>query len=146
LTEFPAVPGIDGRKMSKSYGNTIAISDSPEIVTQKIGDMITDPARIKKTDPGHPEVCSVFAFHKIYSPALVAVIEKNCRAGQIGCVACKKDLALLVVAALAPIYEKRKYFEKNPEKIETILKAGAAHAQLQARATLAEVKKAVHLL
>lgn len=146
LTEFPAVPGLDGRKMSKSYNNTIALSDAPETVAQKISQMITDPARIKRNDPGHPDICAVFAFHKIYSAAEIEKIKKECLDAQIGCVECKKNLASRVVADLKPIHEKRKYFEKNPGEVDRILKSGAARAGAVARATLQEVKRAMNLL
>jgi tryptophanyl-tRNA synthetase len=146
LTEFPLVPGTDGRKMSKSYGNTIAISDPPEIIFQKITSMITDPARIKKNDPGHPEICSVFAFHKIYSAVEWLQIEKKCCAGSIGCVECKKDLAEKITLALEPIQQKRQLLERNPEKIAEILRQGASRARIFAGKTLEEVKRAINLL
>lgn len=146
LTEFPNVPGLDGRKMSKSYNNTIAISDPPEIVSGKILQMITDPARIKKTDPGHPDICAVFAFHKIYSAQKIEEIKKTCQAGQIGCVECKKNLGQVLVESLGPIHQKRRYYEKNLKEVEKILAMGARKAQARARATLLEVKKAMNLL
>ena len=93
LTEAKVLPGTDGRKMSKSYGNTISFADTPAEVARKVMGMITDPARIHKSDPGHPEICSVFAFHKVFSPEDVLETESSCRGGKIGCVQCKRQLA-----------------------------------------------------
>lgn len=107
LTKAKVLPGTDGRKMSKSYNNTIALSDSPDDIIRKVKTMVTDPARIRKDDPGHPEVCTVFSFHKIFNESEVSEIEEQCRAGKIGCVQCKKKLADKMIEYLEPIYERR---------------------------------------
>ena len=143
LTKVKVLPGLDGRKMSKSYGNTIALSDSPEMILQKVKQMITDPARIKKTDPGHPEVCSVYAFHKIFNPEGVAEVEENCRAGKIGCVQCKKMLANKMVEYLEPIYTKRKELENKRSYIQEVLHDGARKARQAAAKTMEEVKQSM---
>ena len=105
LTKAKVLPGLDGRKMSKSYNNTIALSDSPEVVRKKIMSMVTDPERIRKTDPGHPEVCSVFSI-MLFSEGQITEIEQDCRKGEIGCVACKKKLADSVVELMTPLMKE----------------------------------------
>ncbi len=141
LTKVPVMPGLDGRKMSKSYGNIIAISDAPEVIEKKIISMITDPARIKKNDPGHPEICSVFAYHKIYSPAKFAETEKLCRSGSIGCTECKKSLSGAVIDSLKDIRKKRLELESDRSIIEKMLSDGAKKASAVARQTMSEAKK-----
>ncbi len=143
LTEARVLPGIDGRKMSKSYDNYIALGASEEEVRQRVMAMITDPARIHKDDPGHPEVCTVYAFHRVYSPDRLAEVEADCRAGRIGCVACKKELAARLNAALAPIRERRRLLEQQPEQVAEILEEGSRQARRVAAATLREVREAV---
>lgn len=145
LTKAKVLPGTDGRKMSKSYGNTIALSDSPEIVKKKVSTMITDPARIRKDDPGHPEVCAVFAFHKVFNEEEVPEIEEQCRGGKIGCVQCKRNLSEKVVAYLTPIYEKRQEILKKPAIIREIIQNGNEVARLRARKTMEEVRSAMKI-
>lgn len=145
LTKAKVLPGLDGRKMSKSYNNTIALSDSPEIVKKKIMSMITDPARIHKTDPGHPEVCSVFAYHKLFSENEITEVERDCRNGEIGCVACKKKLAQNVSEMLTPIYERRQEWLKRPDDIRDIIIEGNKKARLVAEQTMSEVRKAMNI-
>jgi tryptophanyl-tRNA synthetase len=145
LTAAKVLPGIDGRKMSKSYGNTISFSDTPDTVRQKVMCMITDPARIRKTDPGHPEVCSVFAFHKVFSPADLEEIESGCRQGQIGCVACKKRLQEKLLAFHQPIHEKRTLLMQKPDHLREIIEDGSNRARVQAAATLAEARSAMNV-
>lgn len=146
LGRFPAVPGIDGRKMSKSYGNAIYLADPPEVVRQKVRQMFTDPEKIHKNDPGHPETCPVFALHRIYTPAeRVAEIEADCKSGALGCVACKKELAENLIRALEPIHAKRAELEAHPEVVREILLAGSEQAREVAEATMAEVRKAMRL-
>ncbi|MFH1576420.1 MAG: tryptophan--tRNA ligase [Candidatus Margulisiibacteriota bacterium] len=146
LTEFPVLPGLDGRKMSKSYGNTIAISDSPEVIKKKVSTMVTDPARVKKEDKGHPEVCSVYEFYKVFARDRTDTVAVECRQAQRGCVACKKELAQALVDYLAPIHAKRQEFEKQPEKLEQILAQGSAKARKIAVQTLNEAKQAMGLI
>lgn len=139
------LPGLDGRKMSKSYNNTIALSDSPETIQKKVMTMVTDPARIRKTDPGHPEVCSVFAYHKLFSPDEIEEVEHNCRNGEIGCVACKKKLAKNLISFMAPIYERRLEWMKRTDDIKDIIREGNRKATEVAARTLAEVRKAMNI-
>ena len=145
LAEVPLLPGVDGRKMSKSYHNDIAINASTTEIKDKVKMMITDPARIKKDDPGHPEVCIVHTYHTFYNKGEVLEIEENCRGGKIGCVACKNNLAVKLDALIAPIREKRAELEKDPEKIESILVDGANRARVRAEATMKLVRDAVGL-
>ncbi|MGB9612670.1 MAG: tryptophan--tRNA ligase [Candidatus Margulisiibacteriota bacterium] len=146
LTEFPVLPGTDGRKMSKSYQNTIAISDSPEVIRKKVSIMVTDPARIKRQDRGHPEVCSVYQFYKIFAEKEAEVVAKECREALRGCVECKKQIGEILVNYLAPIHARRKELEKNPERMVKVLEKGAEQARVVARQTLIEAKKAIGLL
>lgn len=145
LTESKVLPGTDGRKMSKSYNNTISFADTPETVAKKVMSMITDPARIRKDDPGHPEICSVFALHKIFNPDDVEDIEKDCRGGKIGCVACKRKLQEKLLAFHRPIYEKRTSLLQDRGKLRSILKSGAAKARNKAAETLAESRRAMKI-
>ncbi len=145
LTKAKVLPGTDGRKMSKSYNNTIALSDDPETVRKKVMAMITDPARIKKDDPGHPEVCSVFAFHKIFNEEGVEEIEQLCRSGGIGCVQCKKRLVEKMAEKLTPIYEKRQELIKRPEYIREVIENGNANAKKTAEKTMADVRQAMKI-
>lgn len=145
LTKAKVLPGTDGRKMSKSYNNTIAFSDSPETVNKKIMSMITDPARIHRTDPGHPEVCTVFAYHKIFSEEEVTGTEQQCRNGEIGCVACKKKLAANAAKLMTPIYERRQEWLKRPDDIRDIINEGNKKARSVAESTMAEVRKAMNI-
>lgn len=145
LTHCPKLPGIDGRKMSKSYNNCIYISDSPEIITKKIKKMITDPARIKINDPGHPDICSVYGLHKVYtsSSSLLEDLTGECKQGEIGCVACKKKLTEAILIKMEPIYKKRKEVEKYP--IQSILKKSGEKAREIAYSTMEEVKKIMRI-
>lgn len=145
LTKAKVLPGLDGRKMSKSYNNTIALSDSPETVKKKIMSMITDPARIHKTDPGHPEVCSVFAYHKLFSQSEINEIEHDCRSGEIGCVACKKKLAQNVAELMTPLYERRQEWINRPDDIKDIIIEGNKKARIIAEKTIAEVRQVMKI-
>ncbi|MDF2501075.1 MAG: Tryptophan-tRNA ligase, bacterial-type [Anaerosporomusa subterranea] len=146
LSKAPTLPGIDGRKMSKSYGNEISFSATPDEILARVQMMVTDPQRVKKTDPGHPEVCTVYAFHKIFNPFEVDDLGANCRAGTIGCVACKKRLAERIIEFLADVHVRRQALEKNPGRINEILIDGAERARKLAAATMQEVKQAMHLV
>ena len=145
LTKAKVLPGLDGRKMSKSYNNTIALSDSPDVVKKKIMSMVTDPARIHKTDPGHPEVCSVFAYHKLFSESIINEIEQDCRKGEIGCVACKKKLAVNIAQMLTPIYERRLEWLKRTDDIRDIILEGNKRARVIAERTMDEVRKVMKI-
>jgi tryptophanyl-tRNA synthetase len=138
LTETPKVLGADRRKMSKSYDNAIFLSDDPETIRKKVSGMITDPQRARRSDPGNPDVCNVFAFHKLYTPPDgVAEIDQECRSAGIGCVECKQKMAENLVTALAPIREKRAYYEARPQEVEEIMAAGSD------KQTMGEVREAI---
>lgn len=144
LTQSSKILGLDRRKMSKSYNNAIYLSDSPEDIRAKVSTMVTDPNRARRKDPGNPEICNVFEFHRLYSPqSVVEEINGQCRSAAIGCVDCKKIMAENLISALAPIREKRKYFEERPEMVLEIIASGNRKAQAVARQTMLEVRGAV---
>ncbi len=145
LAETPKLPGLDGRKMSKSYGNSIFISDTPEEVTKKIMTMVTDVERPRKSDPGDPEKrCIAFNLHRLYMPKeRIEEIVNECKAARLGCVACKKELAKAVVRFLEPIWERRREFSKSPEIIHNILEDGAKRARKEASNTMIQVREAL---
>ena len=146
LTETPKVIGIDGGKMSKSdEKKSICISDSPDIISKKVNKMITDPQKIKLTDIGHPEICTVFSFHKIYSKEIISEILEKCKSAKLGCVQCKKKLSDRIINSLNDIQEKRKKLIGNIDEVEKILKDGSKKAQKIASKTLEEVKKVMGL-
>lgn len=145
LTKAKVLPGTDGRKMSKSYGNTIALSDSPDIIRKKVSTMVTDPARIKKDDPGHPEVCTVFSFHKVFNEGELPEIEASCRGGKIGCVQCKRNLADKMVQYFEPIHERRQKILEKPEIIKEVLHEGNKRAEMTAKKTMEEVRSAMKI-
>ena len=129
LTPSPKLPGTDGRKMSKSYGNTILLSDPEDVIRAKLKTMVTDPARIRRTDPGNPEICPVVDLHKVFSPDATRLkVWEGCTTAGIGCIECKGWLADNVVSMLAPIQERRRYFEADPDKVDAILADGNARA------------------
>jgi len=146
LTDVPKLLGIDGRKMSKSYDNAIYIADTPQEIRQKVGQMFTDPQRIKRSDPGNPDVCNVFAFHRVYSPAeTVERVNVECRRAGIGCVEDKRDLAENIIAYLAPIHENRARYLRSPQLLEEVLKAGCQRARSVAARTMEEVRAAMKI-
>ncbi|MEW5865262.1 MAG: tryptophan--tRNA ligase [Bacillota bacterium] len=143
LNEVVLLPGTDGRKMSKSYDNVIEMSASAEEVRAKIENMVTDPARIRRTDPGHPEVCAVHALHKVFSRTALADITEECVRAGIGCVDCKRRLARAVNEFLEPIRERRRAIEGKPGLVDDVLSEGAKRAGVVAEATLEEVRQAM---
>jgi len=146
LTETPKILGIDRRKMSKSYNNAIYFSDSPDEIAAGVSKMLTDPQRARKNDPGDPDVCNVYEFHKFYSDTkTVDRINQECRTAKIGCVECKKIMAQNLIKALEPMREKREYYEARPQLVDDIIKDGCAKARRVARRTMAEVRAAVNL-
>lgn len=146
LTEIPKLLGIDGRKMSKSYNNTIYISEKPEDIRAKVSRMVTDPQRARRSDPGDPGVCNVFNFHKLFSDEkIIKKIDRECRTAEIGCVECKKIMAENLIAFLAPIREKRDYYESHPEMVTEIIQEGTAKARTVARQTMQEVRSAIKI-
>ena len=146
LTETPKILGIDRRKMSKSYDNAIFLSETPEQISAKVSRMITDPQRARRSDPGNPEVCNVFDFHKLYTRAEeVKEIDRDCRQAKIGCVECKKKMAQYLSKALEPIREKRAYYEARPERVEEIISDGCDKARKTARTTMESVRDAIKI-
>jgi tryptophanyl-tRNA synthetase len=144
LTPSPKLPGTDGRKMSKSYGNTILISDPEPIVRQKLKTMVTDPARIRRKDPGDPDKCPVGDLHKVFStPDTLAKVYDGCRSAGIGCIECKGWAADALVQILTPIQERRARF--TPGEVEDILKDGSNRARTRAEQTMTEVRAAMKL-
>jgi len=138
--------GIDRRKMSKSYNNAIFLTDTAEEIERKVGQMITDPQRARRTDPGRPEVCNVFSFHEIYTPKeTVQQIDKECRTAAIGCGDCKNIMAASLNRALVPIREKRRELESDIAKVKDIMERGNTRARSIAQKTMAEVRKAVRI-
>ncbi len=145
LNEFKTIPGLDKRKMSKSYNNYIEIAIAPEQIPQKVRMMITDPARIRKDDPGNPEICSVFAFQRIFNAREAATIAQECRDGAIGCVQCKNLLAGKMKEYLEPIYHRRKEIESKPQLVDEVLARGREQARRTAQTTMKEVRSAMGL-
>jgi tryptophanyl-tRNA synthetase len=146
LTEIPKVPGTDGRKMSKSYHNTINLSDTEEQVRAKLKTMVTDPARVRRTDKGNPDVCPVFTLHKsMSSQAVIDRVNRECRTAEIGCIDCKKLSADAIVARLAPIWENRRKLEQQPKLVDEVIEEGTARAGVVARQTMAEVNAALQI-
>jgi tryptophanyl-tRNA synthetase len=146
LTEIPRVPGTDGRKMSKSLGNDILLSDSAETVVKKVKPMVTDPARKRRTDPGDPGVCPVFDLHKIFTPgAEREECATGCRTAAIGCLDCKTVLLKHMLVELEPIRERRQAFAEKPDRIVEIIHEGSRRARLVAQDTMGEVRSLVKL-
>ncbi|MEE8612631.1 MAG: tryptophan--tRNA ligase [Nitrospirales bacterium] len=146
LTEFPKVVGTDGRKMSKSYGNTINLSDPELVVREKLKTMVTDPARVRRRDPGNPDVCPVFEFHHIFSPQpIIDQVNRECRTAEIGCIDCKKFVADAMVQRLSPIWEARATLLNNPHTIEEVVHQGCERATKVSHQTLEEVKAAMKI-
>ena len=144
LTEMPKILGIDGRKMSKSYHNAIYLSDPPKVIREKTLQMFTDKTRLRKTDPGHPDICNVFSFHKLYtSPEKVSQIEEDCKKAIIGCVECKKLLAENLIKGLAPLQEKRQYYQEHLGELKDIIDTGIKKARSVATTTLEKAKEAI---
>lgn len=140
----PLLPGIDGRKMSKSYGNEIPYAAEPDELKARVRLMVTDPQRVKKTDPGNPDVCTVYTFHKIFTPEHEE-ITGHCRNAGIGCVDCKKRLAEKMIMTLADVHGRRKELAQKPEKIKELLAYGAERARKIATKTMEEVRSVMNL-
>lgn len=144
LTKTPKLLGTDGRKMSKSYGNAVYLSDSREEVKQKLSTMFTDPQRLRRTDPGDPDVCAIFSLHKLYSQTeSVDEIDRECRKAGIGCVDCKKRLTERLNNALEPIREKRAHYAANQDLVNQVMSAGTEKAGQIAARTMEEVRDAI---
>jgi len=146
LTPTPKLPGTDGRKMSKSYDNYILISDPESVIRQKLKTMVTDPARVRRNDPGNPDVCPVGDLHKIFSSSeTVEKVYAGCRSAGIGCIECKGWAADSIVGTLAPMQERRKKYENDPRAAWDIIEAGNAKARKEAEITMLEVREATGL-
>jgi len=147
LTKFAEVPGTDGRKMSKSYDNTIALADTPEETAAKIKKMFTDPEKLRKGDPGRPDICPVFTLHKVYTnnKAAIEKIERTCKTGELGCVVDKKHLTESLNEALAPIREKRNELLNNPDTVWDVLREGAKKARARTAETMELVREKMGL-
>ncbi len=140
LTKFARLPGIDGSaKMSKSLGNTVLLSDDPDTIKAKMKKAVTDPQKIRKGDPGNPEICLVFAYHKKFNPDEVPEIEAGCRSGALGCFDCKMNCASKISEFLEPMREKRSYYEAHPDEVKDILVDGEKRGKEIARMTMDEV-------
>ncbi len=146
LTETAKLPGLDGRKMSKSYNNCIYLADPPEVITEKVRRMFTDPTRIRRTDPGHPDTCPVYFYHKLVSPReFLPQLHNECVTAKIGCTDCKRILAEHLVQVLTPHYRKRRELLANREKIREALALGAEYARSEAKKTMRQVRKAMKI-
>jgi len=146
LTEVPKLLGVDGRKMSKSYDNSIYLSDRGDLLKQKVASMFTDPQRMRRNDPGRPEICNAFAFHRIYSPASeVDDISDGCKKAGIGCVECKKRLAQRISDTMAPVHERQDYYLNHMEDVRNIIAEGIGEASKIARLTMEQVREAVKI-
>lgn len=146
LTETQKLPGLDGRKMSKSYNNAVFLSDAPKEIDQKLSRMMTDPARVTRKDPGEPGKCPAFQLHQIYcTPDEIDYVTRGCRTAGIGCLECKKVMIKHVIEELAPFQEKRAGYERRPGEVEDVIAAGNRVAQEQAAQTMSEVRSAVGL-
>jgi len=145
ITKFARLPGLDGKRMSKSVGNTILLSDSPEIITKKIKTAVTDPQKIRKGDSGHPDVCLIYSYHNKFNPSEVQEIRSNCESGKLGCVDCKMNCAKKIIDTLAPNREKHAHYESHLDEVKNILDDGERRAKAIARQTMAEVHEAMKL-
>src|SRR5204862_3697539 len=146
LTKVPKLPGTDGRKMSKSYNNAIALTEKPEVMKQTVRNMVTDPARIRRQDPGNPDICPVGDYHKVFSDEKrIAEVDQGCRSAGIGCIECKMWLFESLQKTTAPIYERRQALEARKDDVAGILEEGAKKARVAASATMAEVREAMKI-
>lgn len=146
LTESPKLVGTDGRKMSKSYNNTIELADSPETILAKARQMITDRTRVRRTDPGHPEDCDVCKMHRMFVPAEMADrYDADCRGAGIGCVDRKKALANSIIEYLAPITERLNYYRSHQDEVNDIILEGSKRAREEAWRIMAEVRRAMKI-
>ena len=146
LTKASKMPGLDGQKMSKSYGNTIALCAAPDEIEKALRTMPTDPARVRRTDPGDPEKCPVWQFHEVYSDAGVKDwVQQGCRSAGIGCIECKAPVIDAVLAELAPIQARAREYEAQPDLVRNIINEGCEKARDAARETMEEVRHAMHL-
>ena len=146
LTEVPKLPGTDGRKMSKSYGNTIALSEDPVVMKEIVRNMVTDPARVRRTDPGNPDICPVGDYHDVFSDKIrVAEVDQGCRTAGIGCVECKMWLFESLQRKLGPFYERRQQIEAHKQDVMDTLLEGSRKAKAVAGETMVQVRDAMKI-
>jgi tryptophanyl-tRNA synthetase len=146
LTKTSKILGLDRRKMSKSYNNAIYLSDPPDTIAKKVSQMITDPQRMRRSDPGNPDICNVFEFHKIYSETGIwESIDPQCRKAEIGCVECKQIMAKSLIAAMGPMHARRAHFKSKPEQVKEIIAFGSEKARQVAQATMDQVRAAIRI-
>jgi len=147
LTTFARLPGLDGmdRKMSKSSNNAILLSDSPEEIARRMRGAVTDSLKVRKNDPGRPEICLVFTYHRKFNQGEATRIDADCRSGALGCVECKMRAAERISGALAPIREKRSHYESHPVEVRDVLADGEERARARAHQTMTEVRNAMHM-
>jgi tryptophanyl-tRNA synthetase len=141
LTKFPKLLGIDGRKMSKSYNNAIALSEPQDSIKKKAASMFTDPKRIRRTDPGHPKQCNVYSYYEIFKPDMTDEAYHWCTKAELGCTDCKDKLAHIIIEFLRPIQEKRRHFESHKDLIMDILRDGQEQASKFAAKTMQDIKE-----
>jgi tryptophanyl-tRNA synthetase len=146
FTATPKVPGLDGRKMSKSYGNTIGLTASPEEIRALVSTMFTDPNRVRRSDPGNPDICNLFQFHELFSgDDVIARVDRECRAAQIGCVDDKKLLAGIIIDALTPMRRRREEIDRDPSIVWDALREGNRKARERTAETMALVREAMKI-
>ncbi len=144
LTPVPRLPGLDGRKMSKSYGNDISLSDTPETIRKKVKVMMTDPARKRRHDPGNPDICPVFSYHQIYSSQEIqTAVQRDCRTAKIGCVDCKKWMSDGLIRDLSPLLDRRRDYAAREAEIEDVIEDGNHRAAEAASETMQAVRQAM---
>lgn len=143
VTKFARLPGLDGKRMSKSTGNTILLSDPPEVITRKMRSAVTDPQKIRKGDPGHPDICLVFAYHNKFNASEVPEVRRGCESGQLGCVDCKLNCAAHIASSLEPLRERRRSYEARLSEVTDILESGERRARSVAQETMSEVRTAM---
>jgi tryptophanyl-tRNA synthetase len=146
LTKTPRIPGLDGRKMSKSYGNAITLSETDEEIRKKTKVMVTDPARKRRTDPGNPDVCPVYDWHKLFSggePGRLEWVRQGCTTAGIGCIECKAAMAENLIKWIAPVRERRVEYEKRPGRVLEMIDEGSKRARVEAKKTMERVREAV---
>jgi len=145
LTKFPRAPGLDGRRMSKSLDNAIYLSDSPDEIAAKMRTAFTDPKKIRANDPGNPDGCVVFAYHRAFNAENAPLIDADCRAGRLGCVVNKKNLSAILAEQLRPFRERRQELTAHPERVHEALRMGEERARKIAQETMREVRRAMKL-
>jgi tryptophanyl-tRNA synthetase len=143
LDKVAMIPGLDGRKMSKSYGNEIPLYSNPEEIAARVRMMVTDPQRIHAHDPGRPEICTVYSFHRVFNRSAAEEVEQGCIKGEIGCVSCKKSLVKALIERLSPCWERRRELEQNPDYVWDVLNEGNRLARGKASQTMEEVRAAM---